>query len=79
MKYLSVFFLFLSSLAWAKPTVPFNEALQEDLAQEIKQDDFKYKKKSFRAPASVEENSPAKSIKPPSKLEKVRQIGPNQW
>lgn len=80
MKYLLVLSLLLPGITWAKTAEHFHKALQEDLKSEIKKDDFKYKKKSHRAPASVESETPPKIIQETPKIDKtVRQFGPNKW
>lgn len=82
MKYLLFLSLFLTLNVWSKTKVNFNEALNEDLETEIRKDDYKYKKKAFRGPASVEEAEvPEPLIKEiPTKVDKKdRQIGPNNW
>lgn len=80
MKYLLLFTFLISNFAFSDSKVNFNKALQEDLKTEIKKDDFKYKKKSHRAPASVEADSPPVIIQETPKIDKtIRQIGPNKW
>lgn len=80
MKYLLLLTFLISNFAFSESKVNFNKALQEDLKTEIKKDDFKYKKKSHRAPASVESDSPPVIIQETPKIDKtIRQIGPNKW
>jgi hypothetical protein len=70
----------LSLTAFAKPTkIDFSQAINEDLEQDIKKDDEKFKKEAARGPASVSpEVNPR--IEDTPKLDKnIRQIGPNKW
>lgn len=78
MKILLCSLVLVSSVAWSKTTINFNQALQEDVQKEVK-DDEKFKKEASRGPASVETEH-EQVIDEPSKLDKnVRQIGPNKW
>lgn len=78
MKILLCTLVLVSSVAWSKPTINFNQALQEDLQNEVK-DDEKFKKEAFRGPASVETEK-EQIIDESSQLDKnARQIGPNKW
>ena len=78
MKILLCTLVLVSSVAWSKTTINFNQALQEDVQKEI-QDYEKFKKEATRGPASVETEH-QQPINEPSKLDKnVRQIGPNKW
>ena len=81
MKYLLFLSLFLTFNVWSKTKVDFNEALNEDLEAEIKKDDYKFRKKTFRGPASVQETKAQEPlIKEVPKVDKKdRQIGPNNW
>lgn len=81
MKYLLFLSLLLTFNVWSKTNVNFSDALNDDLEAEIKKDDFKYKKKAFRGPASVnEKKTPEPVIKEVPKVDKKdRQIGPNNW
>lgn len=80
MKYFLLVSLFVSHTSWSRIDVNFNQALNEDLKTEIKKDDFKFKKKSHRAPASVEEIPVRPVITEPPKIDKnIRQIGPQKW
>lgn len=84
MKYLIVLSLIVSSIAWSKTTENFNRALNEDLKQDIQKDDFKYKSRTMRGPASAEpmEVIPSSNTDIPKevqKIEKVKQLGPNNW
>ena len=73
------FSLFALNL-YAKSMRDFNEALYVEFEKEISKDEEKFKAKPSRAPASVEEESIKKDIKPPSKLDQnVKQLGPSEW
>lgn len=77
MKYALMTFLLLSGTALAA-SQEFNKTLNDDLKTEIKKDDFKYKKKSHRAPASVE-TLPVRPVVVEPKIHKTKQIGPQKW
>lgn len=80
MKYLLLSAFLIPSFAFAESSVNFNKALQDDLKSEIRKDDFKYKKKSHRAPASVNSETPPVIIQDTPKIDRtIRQIGPNKW
>lgn len=79
MKILFGICLILSVTGWAKSAMDFNQALNEDVTRDIRKDDDKFKKESFRRPASVEAEH-ENVIEDTPKLDKnVRQIGPNKW
>lgn len=80
MKYALFLSLMITTLGWAKSPVNFNEALNNDLRNEIEKDDFKFKKKSHRAPASVKMEPGPHLIEEPQKIDKtLRQIGSQKW
>lgn len=80
MKYALFLSLMISGFAWAKTPANFNQALNEDLRNEIEKDDFKFKKKSHRAPASVKMEPIRPITQEPLKIDKtVRQIGSQKW
>lgn len=80
MKYILVITVFMSHMAFGE-SKDFNKAINEDLKTEINKDDFKFKKKSHRAPASVQEEvTPRPVVREPAKIDKtIRQIGPQKW
>lgn len=78
MKYLLTLSLCLPTLCWSKSQVNFTKALTQDVQEEIKRDEDKFRKVIKRGPASVQEVEPVIEDNP--KLDKqVRQIGPNKW
>lgn len=80
MKLIFCLCMLMSVTAFAKPTkIDISQAINEDLEQDIKKDDEKFKKEAVRAPASVSpEVNPR--IEDTPKLDKnIRQIGPNKW
>ncbi len=80
MKYALFLSLMISNFALAKTPVNFNQALNDDLRHEIEKDDFKFKKKSFRAPASVKMDTIRPLLEEPQKIDKnLRQIGSRKW
>lgn len=82
MKYALLLSLIIMSSSWARTPVNFNHALNEDVRNEIRKDDFKFRKKSHRAPASIESANDVVQpiLHEPLKIEKtVRQIGPRSW
>ncbi len=79
MKFFICLSLLVSALAWSKTGVDFNQAITEDVKKEFKKDEDKFKKESFRGPASVQ-NEQENVIEETPKLDKnIRQIGPNKW
>jgi hypothetical protein len=79
MKTLFILCLILSVSAFAKSAMDFNQALNDDVTRDIRKDDDKFKKESFRRPASVEIDT-ENVIEETPKLDKnVRQLGPNKW
>lgn len=80
MKYALFLSLLITTISWAKSPVNFNQALNEDLRHEIEKDDFKFKKKSHRAPASVKMEPVRPLIEEPQKFDKtLRQTGSQKW
>ncbi len=78
MKIILCALVLVSSVAWSKTVINFNQALQEDVQNEVK-DDEKFKKQATRGPASVEVEH-EQVIDESSKLDKnERQIGRNKW
>lgn len=79
MKYTLFFCILMTSVAWSKATINFNQALTEDVQNEIKNDEDKFKRPVMRGPASVGPGT-VEEIKEPSKIDKnVRQIGHRNW
>ena len=78
MKIILCSLVLISTVVWSKTTINFNQALQEDVQKEVK-DDEKFKKEAIRGPASVEIEQ-KEPLNEPSRLDKnIRQIGPNRW
>lgn len=79
MKFILCLTVLMSFGAFAKTKIDFSQALNDDLKQDIRKDDEKFKKEATRGPASVETDSD-RPIEDTSKIDKnVRQIGPNKW
>ncbi len=81
MKYILCLIVIISFSANSKTKTKtdFNQALNEDVKNDIKKDDEKFRKQATRGPASIqtEHENP---IEDTPKLDKnVRQIGPNKW
>lgn len=75
-----ILLILLVPAAFAKTQVDFNEVLNEDFKSDIQKDDFNYKKKALRAPASVEADDQMHEIKETPKIDKtVRQTGHSNW
>jgi hypothetical protein len=69
----------VSMSALAKSGIDFSQAINEDVKKEIRKDEDKFKKESFRGPASVEVEH-ENVIEDVPKIDKnIRQIGPNKW
>jgi len=79
MKLILCLTLLMSFSAYSKTKIDFSQALNEDVEQDIKKDDEKFKKEATRGPASVQPEQEMQ-IEDTSKIDKnVRQIGPNKW
>jgi hypothetical protein len=80
MKLLICISLLVSMSAFAKTKIDFSQALNEDVEQDIKKDDDKFKKEAARGPASVAPVEHENATEDTPKIDKnVRQIGPNKW
>jgi hypothetical protein len=72
-------FIFVSFNASGKSLRDFNTLINEEVHEEIKKDEDKFRKPTSRAPASMPAD-PKRMIEEPKKIDKnVRQIGPNFW
>lgn len=79
MKWVLILSVITVTSAFGKTTTDFSKALNDDLRRDIRKDDEKFRKESFRRPASVEA-AEAPVIEETSKIDKnIRQIGPNKW
>lgn len=76
MKIILCTLVLVSNMAWSKTIINFNQALQEDVQKEVK-DDEKFKKEALRGPASVEVEKELPVVEPLDKND--QQIGPNKW
>ncbi len=76
MKIILCTLVLVSNVAWSKTIINFNQALQEDVQKEVK-DDEKFKKEANRGPASVEVEKELPVVEPLDKND--QQIGPNKW
>lgn len=80
MKIMLFLIVFISFSAWSVSIGEFSRVMNQEVLNEIRKDEDKYKKESSRAPASVDESIEDKKIEEPNKIDKnVRQIGPNNW
>lgn len=80
MKYLPIVICFASLSAFAKSDVQdFNKALIQNVEEEVKQDEDRFRKTSIgRFPASVQEKEP--EFYEDQKIDKtVRQTGHSKW
>lgn len=71
--------LLMSFSAYSKTKIDFSQALNEDVEQDIKKDDEKFKKEATRGPASVRPEQDVQIEDTPKIDKNVRQIGPNKW
>jgi hypothetical protein len=79
MKLILCLMVLVSFSTFAKTKIDFSQALNEDVEQDIRKDDEKFKKEATRGPASVQTEQENPIMEPPKIDKNVRQIGPNKW
>lgn len=79
MKLILCLMVLVSFSTYAKTKIDFSQALNEDVEQDIRKDDEKFKKEATRGPASVETEQENPIVETPKIDKNVRQIGPNKW
>ena len=79
MKLILCLMVLVSFSTFAKTKIDFSQALNEDVEQDIRKDDEKFKKEATRGPASVQTEQENPIMETPKIDKNVRQIGPNKW
>lgn len=79
MKLILCLLVLVSFSTFAKTKIDFSQALNEDVEQDIRKDDEKFKKEATRGPASVQPEQATPIVETPKIDKNVRQIGPNKW
>ncbi len=79
MKLILCLMVLVSFSTFAKTKIDFSQALNQDVEQDIRKDDEKFKKEATRGPASVQTEQENPIMETPKIDKNVRQIGPNKW